>query len=59
MRLRLHSVDDIGEFDGLLNEEHGNIVSNDIPVALLSVKLDGKATNVTDGIRAASATLHS
>lgn len=45
------SVDDVGEFDGILNEKHGDIVPDEIPVSFTGVKLDGKSTNISDGVR--------
>lgn len=44
-------VDYVGEFDGFLDEEDGNVVPNDIPIALLGVELDSEAADITDGIR--------
>jgi hypothetical protein len=35
MRLRLDSMDEIGELDRVLDEEDWNVVSNNIPVTLL------------------------
>jgi hypothetical protein len=35
-------VDEIREFDGVTNEEDRSVVSGHVPVALLSVKLNGK-----------------
>jgi hypothetical protein len=55
VRLRLASVDDIRELDRILDEENGDVVANDIPVALRGVELQGKATSVTDGVRATTA----
>lgn len=48
VRLGLSSVDNVGELHGILDEEDGNVVSNDIPVTLLGVELDGKTTNIAD-----------
>jgi len=38
----LLGVDEIREFDGVTNEEDRSVVSGHVPVALLSVKLNGK-----------------
>jgi hypothetical protein len=38
VRLRLSSVDDIGEFDGVLDEEDRNVVSNNVPVTFLGIE---------------------
>jgi len=48
--LRLCSVDNVGELDSVLDEENGNVVSNDIPVALVGVELHGEASYISDGI---------
>jgi hypothetical protein len=45
----------IGKFDCVLNEEHRDIVADQIPVSLLRVKLDRKATHVTRRIDRAGA----
>jgi hypothetical protein len=58
VRLRLSSMDDIREFHCVLNEEDWDVVSDDIPVALLCVELDSKTTNITDGVGRATATQH-
>lgn len=50
MGLRLNGVDDVGEFNGVLNEEDRDVVADDIPVTLLRIELDGEASNVTDGV---------
>lgn len=55
VRLGLASVDDIGELDGVLDEENGNVVADKIPVTLLSVELGRKTTDITNGIGGTSA----
>lgn len=55
VRLRLAGVDKVGELDGILNEEDRNVVANNVPVALLGVKLDSKASNIPNGVSTASA----
>ena len=35
----LYGMDQVGEFDGVLNEEHRDIVADQIPVAFLRVEL--------------------
>ena len=52
------SMDDIGELHRILDEENGNVVSNNVPIALVRVKLDCEATNITDRISGATATQH-
>ena len=46
IRLGLHRVDHVGELDRILDEEHGDVVADQIPVALLRVELDREATHV-------------
>lgn len=50
MRLRFHSVNKVRELDGVLNEENGNVISDYIPVAFFSIKLDCKASDITDSV---------
>lgn len=40
-------MDEVGELDGIFDEEHGGVVSDHIVVALFGVMLQGKATGVT------------
>ena len=44
--LLLGRMDQIGELDGILDEEHRDVVADDVPVALLRVHLDGEAAHV-------------
>ena len=46
VRLRLGGVDEVGKLDGVLNEEHRDVVADEIPVALLGVELHGEAADV-------------
>src|ERR1019366_9237294 len=48
--LHLYGMDEVGEFDGILDEENRDVVADQVPVAFLSVKLDGKSAYVTRGI---------
>lgn len=50
MRLRLDGMDDVGELDGVLNEEDWDVVTDEVPVTFLRIELDGEASNVTDGV---------
>src|SRR5665811_1811631 len=45
-----HGMDEVGEFDGILDEENRDVVANQVPIAFLSVELDGKSSYVTRGI---------
>jgi hypothetical protein len=44
-------MDEVGEFDGILDEEYRDVVADQVPVAFLRVKLDGKSAYVTRGTR--------
>src|SRR5664279_4916789 len=46
----LDGMDEVGEFDGVLDEENRNVVADQVPVAFLGVKLDGKSAYVSRGI---------
>ena len=48
----------VGELDRILDEEDRDIVSNNVPISLVSVELDSEASHVSHGVRATSATLH-
>lgn len=50
VRFRLHCMHEIRELDGILNEENGDVVPDNVPNTLLRIELGGKATNVADGI---------
>jgi len=43
----LLGVDEVGELNGVFDEENGSVVSNDVVVSFLSVELHGEATGVT------------
>ena len=53
------SMDNIGELDGILDEEHGNVVSNNVPIALLGVELDGKTPYIPYSVRGSPRPKHS
>jgi hypothetical protein len=46
VRLRLGRVDQIRELHAVLDEEHRDVVADQIPVALVRVEFDGEAPNV-------------
>ena len=46
VRLGLDSVDDVGEFDRVLDEEDGNVIANEVPDTLIGVELHRKPTNI-------------
>ena len=56
-RIPLLCVDEAGEHDGIVDEEDGGVVADQVPVALLGVDFDGESARVADGVcRAALAT---
>ena len=44
--LHLDGVDQVGELDGVLDEEHRDVVADQVPVALFGVELHGEAPHV-------------
>ena len=44
--LGFNRVDEVRKLDGVLNEEDGDVVADEVPVAFLGVELHCKATNV-------------
>jgi len=44
--LLFDGVDHVGELDRVLDEEDGNVVTDEVPIALLGVKLDGESADV-------------
>ena len=50
VRFRLNGVDEIGKLDRILNEEDRHVVTNQIVVPFLRIKLDGKAPHVAGEI---------
>src|ERR1700677_3008027 len=50
VRLRLHGVNEVREFHRVLDKEHWNIVTDQIPVPLIAVEFDGKSANVARGV---------
>lgn len=57
MRLGLDRVNKVGELDGILDEEHWDVVADDIPVALLGVELHGETADVPNGVGTAAGAL--
>ena len=47
---RLDRVDQVGEFDRVLDEEDGNIVADQIPIAFLGIEFDRKAAHIASDI---------
>jgi hypothetical protein len=57
-RVRLLRVDEVGELDGVADEEDAEVVADEVPVAVLGVELHGEAARVTRGLRGVPATGH-
>lgn len=56
--LRLDGMDEIREFDGVLNEKDGRVVAHQVIVAFLGIELGGEAADVPHRIRRSSEALH-
>jgi len=50
MWLGLYGMNEVWELHCILNEEHGNVVSNDIPIPFLCVKFDSKAADIANSV---------
>ena len=50
MRLWLYSMNNVGEFNRILNEKDGDVISNEVPIAFLCVELDSESANVSHSI---------
>ena len=58
IRLHLHGVDQVGELDRVLDEEHRDVVADQIEVSLLRVELHGEAADVPGRVARACAARH-
>ena len=54
IRLLLHRVDDVGKLDGVLNEEHRDVVADEIPYAFASIELHSKTPHVARQVERAA-----
>ena len=50
VRLRLGRVHQVRKLHRILDEEHRDVVADEVPVAIVRVELDGEATNVAGGV---------
>ncbi len=57
-RVALLRVDEVGELDRVLDEEHRGVVADEVVVALLGVELHREAARVADRVRAAEGVGH-
>jgi hypothetical protein len=48
--LRLHGVDQVGEFDSILDEEHRHVVADQVPHSFVGVELDREAADVSSAV---------
>ena len=58
MRLGLHRVDQVGELHRVLDEEHRDVVADEVPVAFVGVELHGEAAHVARGVGGAALARH-
>src|SRR5450759_426880 len=54
-----YGMDEVGEFDGVLDKEYRDVVADQVPVAFLGVKFDSKSAYVTRGVDRTRATCDS
>jgi hypothetical protein len=57
-RVALDRMVEVGEFQGIADEEDRRVVADEIPIAFLGVELHRKAANVTLGIGRAAFARH-
>ena len=55
VRLHLHRMDEIGKLDRVLDEEHRDVVADEIEIALVGVELDREAAHVARHVARAGA----
>jgi hypothetical protein len=48
--LGLHSMNNVGKFNGILNEEHRDIVSDEVPDTFVGVELDCKPSSIANSV---------
>ena len=53
VRLLLHRMNEVRKLDRVLDEEHRNVVADDVPVAFLGIELDGKPAYIARQIERA------
>ena len=51
VRLRLRCVHEVGKLHRILDEEDGDVVADQIPIAFIGVELDREAADIAGGIR--------
>ena len=50
IRLHLYAVDEIRELDGVLDKEYRDVVSDKIPITLISIEFDGETADIAGRI---------
>ena len=45
-----HGMNQVRELDGVLDEEHWDVVADDVPVSLLCIELDGEPSHIADSV---------
>src|SRR5690606_41991648 len=58
VRLGFDRVDEVGELDRILDEEHRHVVAHQVEVAFVGIELGGEAAHVTHRMRRTARTLH-
>ena len=58
IRMRFGGVDDIGELDAVLDEEHRNVIADEVVRALVGVKLGGESAGVAHRVCRSAGTEH-
>ncbi len=58
IRLHLHGVDQVGKLDGVLDEEHRDVVADQVEVAFVGIELHGEAAHVARRVDRARAAGH-
>src|SRR5450631_568108 len=55
VRLHFDRMNEVWKFDGVLNEEHGYVVANEVEIAFLRIEFNRKASHIARQIAGASA----
>ena len=50
MRLRLHRMDEVGKLHRVLDEEHRDVVADDVEITFVRIELDREAAHVARGV---------
>jgi len=58
MRLGLDRMDQVRKLHRVLDEEHGDVVTDEVPVAFVGVELDGEPTHVAREVRGPALARH-